>query len=405
MRESVEILKKIQESLLSEVSLDFKRDYFNLIDWDLSLIGLIGERWVWKTTIMLQKLKEDKKGFYFSADNSLVKSIWIFKLIFYLYENFEINIFYIDEIHKYKNWQQEIKNIYDSFPKVKVVFSGSSSLDLYKWILDLWRRASFYNIYPLNFSEFLKYHYGVKIPSFSFEEIIKNHRQISFDYSNLVKESYLEDYLRLWYYPFSKGLTFSQFIQKLQILLDRIILEDLPVFLNFKVESLDKLRKMFYFFSNIPPSDLNFTVLGKKIWLDKNVVENALLLLDKIWLVALIPKWWNLSDKIRKQYKILFWNPNLYFSYSINPDIGVLRESFFVSQIRKIPHSQLYVPKKWDFILQIWDKIYHFEIWWKRKRKKDYWGNVFVVKDNILISEDERTIPLWVLGLLRESKG
>lgn len=401
MNKQFEILKSIQDNLLNEVSIDYKRYIFYKINWGDKLIGLIGERWVGKTTMMLQKLKEKHDGFYFSADNSIVKANGLFEFVYFLYENYDFNVFYIDEIHKYENWTNEIKNIYDSIPNSKVIFSGSSSLDLFKWILDLWRRANFYNIFPLNFSEFLKLFYNINVPSYSFEEILQNHKQISLDLSSEIKDKYFKEYISFWYYPFAKGISNSSFIQKIQILLDRIILEDLPVFLDFKNLSLDRLRKLFYFISNSSPSELSFTSLGKKINLNKNVVENAMFLLNKIWIIALIPKFWNLSDRIRKEYKILLWNPNLYLAYSIWVDIWILRESFFVSQIRKVQNTELFLPKKWDFIVNIFDKNYYFEIWWKNKTKSKYPKNTFIVKDNIKISENNYTIPLWLFGLIK----
>lgn len=401
MNKDFQILSWIQKELLKEVSLNFKRDSFNEIKWNNKMIWLIWERWVWKTTIMLQKIKENKKWFYFSADNSSIKINWLFLFINYLYNEHDIKEIYIDEIHKYNNWTTEIKNIYDSFPNIKVVFSWSSSLDLYKWILDLARRVDFYNIYPLNFSEFLNFFHNIKIPSFSFEEIIKNHKKISSKYFLDLKEKYFEEYLDIWYYPFSKNKTKDNFTKNIQLLLDKIIIEDLPVFLDFKTVSIDKLRKLFYFISNSTPSELSYTNLWKKIWLNKVVIENALSLLNKIWLIVLVPKFWNLSERVRKENKIFLWNPNLYNSYSKKTDIWILRESFFISQIKKIPNWEIFLPKQWDFILEIYDNVFYFEIWWKNKQQNKYPKNTFIVKDNIMFSENEYIIPLWIFWLLK----
>ena len=279
MNKDYRILLGIQNELIKEVSLDFKRNVYHDINWKSKMIWLIWERWIWKTTMMLQKIKEKWKWFYFSADNQSIKVNWLFLFVNFLYNEHNIKIFYIDEIHKYKNWTTEIKNIYDSFPNIKVVFSWSSSLDLYKWILDLARRVDFYNIFPLNFSEFLKLFYDINIPSYSFETILEKHKEISSKYFIELKEKHFEEYLNFWYYPFSKDITKDHFTKNIQILLDKIIIEDLPVFLDFKTVSIDKLRKLFYFISNSTPSELSYTNLWKKIWLNKVVIENALQLL------------------------------------------------------------------------------------------------------------------------------
>jgi predicted AAA+ superfamily ATPase len=96
------------------------------------MIGLIGERGVGKTTIMLQKIQETQSGFYFSADNTIIKEMGLYRFAHYLYFELDIKTLYVDEIHKYADRTTEIKNIYDALPEMKVIFSGSSSLDLYK---------------------------------------------------------------------------------------------------------------------------------------------------------------------------------------------------------------------------------------------------------------------------------
>lgn len=76
-----------------------------------------------KTTMMLQKLKETEKGLYFSADTAMIKDRGLFKFVTYLYFEREIREIYVDEVHKYTNRIEEIKNIYDHLPDIKVVFS------------------------------------------------------------------------------------------------------------------------------------------------------------------------------------------------------------------------------------------------------------------------------------------
>lgn len=352
--------------------------------------------------MMLQQIKQTWKWFYFSADNSIIKVKGLFKFVYYLHSEYDLNIFYIDEIHKYPNWTSEVKNIYDSIPNWKVVFSWSSSLDLYKWVLDLARRVDFYNIYPLNYREFLKLFYDIEVPAFEFDDILKNHKQISVELSSSIKDRYFSEYINYGYYPFSKGITPESFTKKIQIVLDKIIIEDLPVFLDFKNISLDNLRKLFYFISNTSPSELSFTSLWNKIWLNKVVIENALTLLSKIGLIALIPKFCNISQRIRKEYKILLWNPNLYNSYSKKTDIWVLRESFFVSQMRKVSNAELFLPKAWDFILERFDEVFYFEVWGKNKSQSKYPKNTFIVKDDITISENDYVIPLWLFWLIKK---
>ena len=401
MKETYLLLKEIQLSLLKETEkLNFIRDIYYKINWKENSLWLIWERWVWKTTIMLQRILQEKKGFYFSADNPEILDLSLFKFVYYLHKELRIKEFYIDEIHKYPDWTTQIKSIIDSIPNIKIVFSGSSSLDLFKWVLDLWRRVSFYKIHTLNFREFLKLYYNEDIPSFSFDEIIKNHEKITLKYWNFYWEEKWNNFIKKWQYPYWKNLDDYGFSIRFKNLLDKIILEDIPVFLNMQTKSLDKIRKIFYFIAHTTPSELSFTFLSKKIWVDKSVVENVLVLLKKIWLIHLVPKFWDLSTRVRKEYKILLWNTNLYSAYNFSTDIWILRESFILSIFKRIENSEVFLPKSWDFILKIFDKKYTFEVWWKNKLKSKYPKNTFIVKDDIKISENQNIIPLWVFWLV-----
>jgi uncharacterized protein len=403
MRNLYLLLKDIQDKLLINVeAVNFIRDVYYEINWEEDALWLIWERWVGKTTLLLQKLNETKEGFYFSADNPWVIDESLFKFVYYINKELWTRIFYIDEIHKYPNWTAEIKSLIDSIPGIKIVFSWSSSLDLFKWVLDLWRRVSFYNVYTLNYKEFLQLFYNEKIESYTFEEVLNNHEKIALKYGNSYGSEKWRKFIEIGQYPYSMKLDNYSFQQRFINLLDKIILEDIPVFLNMQTASLDKIRKIFYFIANTTPSELSFTFLSKKIGVDKSIVENVLVLLNKIWLIHLVPKFWDLSTRVRKEYKILLWNTNLYSAYNISTNIWILRESFLLSVLKKIDKAEIFLPWAGDFILITLDQKYTFEVWWKWKTKKQIiWvKNSFVVSDDIVVWKWNK-IPLWIFWLIK----
>jgi predicted AAA+ superfamily ATPase len=209
---------------------------------------------------MLQRLQKTG-GFYFSLDDARFSGgevALLLKFVEYLYFELDIHRIYIDEIHKYRNWTQEIKNIYDGLPKMQVIFSGSSSLDIYKGVLDLARRADFYTIYPLNYKEYLKFFHQIDIPDFSLEEMINNHEKISLQYASLHKQIRFEEFIQRGQYPYIKKLGTDTFITKVQNLFDKIVIEDLPAFINLQTDSLDKIKRLLYFIANSTPSELSF---------------------------------------------------------------------------------------------------------------------------------------------------
>jgi len=347
---------------------------------------------------MFQKRKEIKNSFYFSADNVSIKSVGLFNFIFYVFNNFDIKVFFIDEIFKYTSWKEELKNIIDSFPQIKIIFSWSSSMALYDGVIDLWRRVYDYKVNTLSFREFLKLKYSINLQKLNLEDILKNHQNISLEYSLQIKDIYFKEYLERWAYPFWLNIWEDSFINRLQKTLDRVILEDLPYIKNFQTQSLNKLSRLLYFISQTSPSELSINHLSKKVWVDKNIVDSVMFLLSKIGTINLVQKWDKLSEKIRKEYKILLWDTNKYFVYNKDVEIWTIREAFFVSEIKRLKNIEISLPAKQDYLVKINDNNYIFEIWWKNKKLNN--KNIFIIKDNITVSEHKNIIPLWLFGFL-----
>jgi hypothetical protein len=126
-----------------------------------------------------------------------------------------------------------------------------------------------------------------------------------------------------------------------------------------------------------------------------------LTLLSKIWILSLVPKFWNLSDTVRKEYKIFLGNTNLYNAYNLNPDSWILRECFFVSQVKRLKNAELFSPKQGDIIVQIVEQVSHFEIWGKSKKAGKYDDQIYIVKDRIVVSNEKRVLPLRLFWLLQ----
>jgi len=400
-------LQTISKNLISEVKLDLKRSFYD--DFDLEKFGptaIVWERWIWKTYFMLQLLKESKgKSIYISADNLLVKSVSLFDLVFKLVEDYKIEFIAIDEIHTFPAWQEHIKSIIDSFPKLKLIVSGSSHLDLYKQTATLQRRLYNFPITTLNFAEFLRFFKNKTLPEFTFEEIIENYKQISFDLAEKVDLEDFKEYLSYGFYPYAinKKETYHTLLLKN---LQKVILEDIPTFLNFTTSTLSKLEKLFYFVANTLPSNLNYSWLAKKLNISKDLLETVIFYLDKIWVLNLAIRSNKLSDILRKEFKIFLWNPNMYFAYLDKPSAGIIRESFVLKILKNINYKNLgftdiILPNYWDFLFEYKGKRYLFEVGWANKTNKQIkWiKNSFVIADDILIWEDNK-IPMWLLGLI-----
>ena len=189
------------EILLQSTSTDFKRYLYNQISWDNRLIGIIGARGVGKTTMVLQHIRENldsKKALYVSADDMYFGDNKLYDLADNFYKNAGEHLF-IDEIHKYPNWSRELKNIYDSLPSLRIIFTGSSVLDILKGSADLSRRAIIYKLQGLSFREYLKLFHNYETGIYSLEQIL-NHEVKLKDVKHPLP--LFNDYLKRGYYPF-----------------------------------------------------------------------------------------------------------------------------------------------------------------------------------------------------------
>jgi predicted AAA+ superfamily ATPase len=148
-------LRTKYSNILKIYTMEYKRYFFEKIDFENKMIGILGSRGIGKTTFMLQYLKEFdfEKTLYFSANSILSSDVTLYEIA----ENFSKyggEILAIDEIHKYRDFEVELKEIYD-FLDIKVLFSGSSALRLEHSKADLSRRAVLYRFKGLSFREFL----------------------------------------------------------------------------------------------------------------------------------------------------------------------------------------------------------------------------------------------------------
>ena len=379
------------ETLLQSTTTDFKRYLYSNVAWESRMIGIIGARGVGKTTMILQHIKENldtKKALYVSADDMYFGENRLFDLADDFYKNAGEYLF-IDEIHKYTDWSRELKNIYDSFPTLKVVFTGSSVLDILKGSADLSRRAIIYKLQGLSFREYLKLFHNYDTKIYSLEQIIHNEVKLE----NIQHPLPLfNDYLKRGYYPF--GIE-----KEINLRLGQIIVQtlesDIPQYANLNVGTSRKLKRLLSIIAESVPFKPNFSKISEMIGVSRNSLDDYFSYMEK---AGLIEQLRNETIGIRglgKVDKVYLNNTNIVFNLvGEKSNVGNLRETFFFNQMRV--NNEVISSKKADFVIE----EYTFEIGGKNKQQsqieKD--GKSFVVKDDIEYGY-RNVIPLWAFGL------
>jgi predicted AAA+ superfamily ATPase len=366
------------------------------------LVGLVGQRGVGKTTLLLQYLKTNFKAteyLYFSADDIYIVNSSIYDIATE-FVKLGGKVIVIDEIHKYKNWAIELKSIYDSFPDLIIRFSGSSMLNILNEKYDLSRRSVISYVKPLSFKEYLKLSEKIEVPALTLEEILTDANELS---SSLALEnptlykSFLK-YLQIGFYPFFIEDE-VEYKNKLFNALDKIIAEDIPSLNKIEYTHLSIFKKFIakLIYSKVP-YQINITALSKEFGISHPTLNTYLNILEETKIIKPIRKY---SAKVsKKPEKLLFSNTNILYTYAdefgIEADIGTVRETFFASVFETIYYSDI-----GDFRV---DK-YIFEIGGKNKSFKQIKDveNSFVVVDADYTMEGNK-IPLWLFGLMEESR-
>ena len=385
---------------LRKTNLSFQRYLTNDIDWEGRLSAITGARGTGKTTMILQHIKQTfgnspKEALYVSADN-----IWFSgNRLFDLANDFEKQggkYLFVDEVHKYENWSQEIKNIYDTFTDMKVVITGSSMLQIYKGDADLSRRAVQYTLHGLSFREFLKYDQGIDFQKYSLDGIIENHIEIAGNINEKIKPLPLFNiYLKQGYYPYykeSKRFYWPKLINTINLTLET----DLPAVEQIEMYSIRKIKKLLWLISRAVPFTPNITDLANDLEVSRNSVLNYLTILERAGLINLLKNSIKINS-LAKPEKIYLNNPNQIYAFdSIKPNIGNLRETFFYNQLNIV--CEMISGGKPDF--KINDK-YIIEVGGKNKGHEQIVGipNAYLALDNIEIGNFNK-IPLWLFGFL-----
>jgi uncharacterized protein len=389
-------LKEYQQSYLRVLNTNYKRYIHQIVDFNQKLIGIIGARGVGKTTFLLQYLKENdlplSKKLYMSADAIDLDSL--FEIAFeFSKEGGELLI--IDEIHKYKNFEIELKKIYDML-SLKVIFSGSSAIRLDHSKGDLSRRALLYHMKGLSFREFIELKKSIKLPTFSTEEIFKNHVDIAYELGNNFKPfEFFQEYLQYGYYPFYFENEQS-YLLKLQETINTVIEVDIPSIFPIEYDKIINLKKLVRLVCQSKPFKVNIKELSTKIGIsDYQTLYKYLEYLKRGKILNLLRAKTKGDSIFLKPDKIYLANTNLHYSYCDQVEIGTLREVFFMSMFDE---KDITLSSKGDFSIE---GTYIIEVGGKTKSYKQIKDvpESYIVSDGIEIGSGNK-IPLWLFGFL-----
>lgn len=383
-------LSLYMEERLKHISANFKRYLYSQINWNAQMVGITGPRGIGKTTMTLQYVllnRHDTKMLYVSADHLYFSN-------HNLIETAESFIkeggqwLCIDEVHKYEGWSRELKQIYDMYPQLRIVFTGSSVLDIKKGEADLSRRALMYNMQGLSFREYLELFHGLHNEVYSLQQILAGDVRINGPEHPI---PLFRHYLKEGYYPFSIQGDFNN--RMIQVV-SQTVESDIPQYADMKAATARKLKQLLALISESAPYKPNMDSLSSDIHVSRNNISDYLAWLERAGMIGQLRDDTSGLRNLGKVEKVYLDNPSLMSALaSKEANIGNLRETFFYNQMRL--NYPLTASRVADFKI---DDI-TFEIGGHNKSQRQIAGvkNGYVVKDDIEIPIGN-IIPLYHFG-------
>ena len=384
---------------LAKIDLRFKRYLYSQINWEARLIGIKGPRGVGKTTMLLQHILENYEDvdstLYASLDDLWFSSHTLMDLIDWAYQHGIMKL-YLDEVHRYDQWSVTLKNIYDNYPDMSIVYTSSSLLIMDNANVDLSRRQTIYPLHGMSFREFLALEGIITLDAIPLENLLHNHVRHAMQISGTIKVAPLfETYLRHGYYPFYHE-SVEDFPIRLREMVSVVIDSDLPAVEKVSFETLQKVKRLLMIISERVPFEPNMSELWKQLATNNELGLRMLYALDKAQILGLLTSKVKNYKYISKPDKIFLGNPNLMYVLCSRVDKGNERETFFYSQLSV--RNQIKYPRRGDFLI---DDRYLFEVGGKNKA----FNQIADMPDSYLAVDDTEVghgnrIPLWMFGLI-----
>ncbi len=388
--------------LLATTSTEYVRSLMDNIHWDARLIAIRGSRGVGKTTLMLQYMKlhygdDAKSVLYASLDSAYFSRHTLSELVEQFYLRGGKHLF-LDEVHTYPNWSKEIKNVYDEYPELRVVFSGSSLLHILNAEADLSRRCISYEMQGLSYREYLHLQHGINIPPYSLEDILAHPNGICNEVNAKCRPlEYFDEYLQGGYYPFFMDGR-EDYHARLENVVNLILDVELPQLCGVDVGNIRKLKSLLTVLATEVPMIVDMSKLSLMAEMSRTTLLAYLQYLDRARLINLLYSDLSSLKKLQKPDKMYLENTNLLHTLSLRGvNKGTMREVFIVNQL-SYQHQVEYSARSADYIV---DGKYIIEVGGRSKDGKQVaqYDNAFIAADDIEYAVGNK-IPLWAFGFL-----
>lgn len=384
---------------IAKVDTRFIRYLYDQVNWESRIIGIMGARGVGKTTMLLQHILLNyhnlDQTLYASLDDLWFSNHSLIELVDWAYLH-GVKRLYLDEVHRYEKWPETLKNIYDAYPDMSIVYTSSSVLQMDSAKVDLSRRQTTYTLCGLSFREYLAFEGVLSLQPIPLHDLLENHVSYAIDITNNVKVApHFEAYINHGYYPFYKEAA-GDFQSRLRETVSVVIENDLPAVEHMSFETIQKVKRLVMIISERVPFEPNMSELWRQLSTNNELGLRMLYALDKAKVLTLLTAKVKNYKFLYKPHKIFLANTNLMHALCTTVNKGNERETFFNSQLAVLHDTKS--PLKGDFLI---DNQFLFEVGGKKKS----FGQIADIPNSFLAVDDteigfRNRIPLWLFGFI-----
>jgi len=305
----IEFLKEerfLMEDALRGYVKETKRDAYSQLG-KANIVVLHGLRGTGKTTIIAQKYFESDKRLAIHGEHLKLAGYTIKDLIPVMRYVLPEGYLFIDEITKLRTWPEEIKILSDLYPKIKIILTGSSAVDLQNAKLVLARRAVFATLSPLSFSEFLRIKYGKQLLSFDpfAKDPLTHALRVEMDFREKIKEDPVD--VLSGYKKQNLPYLIERPASTVLDMIDRVIYEDIGTTGSFTEDVIEKFWPLLRLLAL--SEKISYDNLSKDLGVGKGTVIKMINFLSLAHVIRPVFPYVLGKGKVRREPKYLFASP------------------------------------------------------------------------------------------------
>ena len=384
--------------LVEHVNAPVRRTLMDEIDWSHRMIGIKGTRGVGKTTFLLQYAKEkfdinDRQCLYVNMNNFYFQGRGIADFAGEFCKKGG-RVLLIDQVFKQPDWSKELRKCYDTYPYLKIVFTGSSVMRLKDENPELNGIVKSYNLRGFSFREFINLLTGNDFRPYTLDEILHDHERIIKQILPKVSPNrYFQDYIHHGFYPFfQEHRNYSENLLKTMNMMTEV---DILLIKQIELKYLTKIKKLFYQLAEDGPKAPNVSNLAHHIQTSRATVMNYIKYLADARMLNII---YPVGESFpKKPSKVMLHNSNLLYAiYPIHVDKQTAMETFFVNSMWK-DHKVNQQGRDQFFTIDGHLKFRIVDAMSRGKMRQV--PDMIYARYNTEIGKDNQ-IPLWLFGFL-----